>query len=67
MSNEIRNKILIVEDDPGICTFLRAVLASDGYDVIIVGRGRAVRAEYREMEAAFEKVCRKLGLWEEQA
>ena len=38
-----------------------------GYDVIIVGRGRAVRAEYREMEAAFEKVCRKLGLWEEQA
>lgn len=39
MSNEIRNKILIVEDDPGICTFLRAVLASDGYDVIIVNSG----------------------------
>lgn len=39
MSNEIRNKILIVEDDPGICTFLRAVLTSDGYDSIIVGTG----------------------------
>lgn len=39
MSNEIRNKILIVEDDPGICTFLRAVLTSDGYDTIVVGTG----------------------------
>ena len=39
MSNEIRNKILIVEDDPGICTFLRAVLTSDGYDSIVVGTG----------------------------
>ena len=39
MSNEIRNKILIVEDDPGICTFLRAVLSSDGYDSIVVGTG----------------------------
>ena len=39
MSNEIRNKILIVEDDPGICTFLRAVLASDGYDAIVVNSG----------------------------
>ena len=38
-----------------------------GYDMIIVGRSRAVRAEYRELEAAFEKVCRKLGLWVEQA
>ena len=39
MSNEIRNKILIVEDDPGICTFLRAVLNADGYDAIIVNSG----------------------------
>lgn len=39
MSNEIRNKILIVEDDPGIFTFLRAVLTSDGYDSIVVGTG----------------------------
>ena len=39
MANEIRNKILIVEDDPGICTFLRAVLSSDGYDAIVVSSG----------------------------
>lgn len=39
MANEIRNKILIVEDDPGICTFLRAVLSSDGYDAIVVNSG----------------------------
>ena len=39
MANEIRSKILIVEDDPGICTFLRAVLNSDGYDAIVVNNG----------------------------
>ena len=39
MSNTIRNKILIIEDDPGICTFLRATLTSEGYDVIIVSSG----------------------------
>ena len=39
MSNEIRSKILIVEDDPGICTFLRATLTSDGYDPIIATSG----------------------------
>ena len=38
-----------------------------GYDMIIVGRSRSVRSEYRDMAAAFEKVCRKLGLWVEQA
>lgn len=36
-----------------------------GYDFIIVGRSRAVTAEYRELERAFEKVSRKLGVWEE--
>ena len=39
MSHSIRSKILIVEDDPGISTFLRAVLTSDGYDVITVTSG----------------------------
>jgi len=39
MSNTIRNKILIIEDDPGICTFLRATLTAEGYDVIIVSSG----------------------------
>ena len=41
MSNMIRSKILIIEDDPGICTFLRAMLVSEGYDVIIVSTGSA--------------------------
>lgn len=36
-----------------------------GYDVILVARGRAVRADYWEMKRAFEKTCKKLGLWED--
>ena len=41
MYNTIRNKILIIEDDSGIYTFLRAILTSDGYDVIVVNTGSA--------------------------
>ena len=41
MANEIRSKILIIEDDPGICTFLKATLLADGYDVIIVVSGQS--------------------------
>lgn len=41
MSNEIRVKILVIEDDPGICTFLRATLAAEGYDVLIAASGTA--------------------------
>ncbi|MBE5808511.1 MAG: response regulator transcription factor [Clostridiales bacterium] len=39
MSNTIRSKILIIEDDPGICTFLRATLTAEGYDAIVVSNG----------------------------
>ena len=39
MRSEIRSKILIVEDDPGICTFLRTTLTAEGYDAIITTRG----------------------------
>ncbi len=39
MSNTIRSKILIIEDDPGICTFLRATLTAEGYDAIVVSKG----------------------------
>ena len=39
MSNRIRSKVLIIEDDPGICTFLKATLLSDGYDAIVVNSG----------------------------
>lgn len=39
MSDTIRSKVLIIEDDPGICTFLRTTLAADGYDTIVVTSG----------------------------
>jgi len=39
MFNTIRSKILIIEDDPGICTFLRATLAAEGYDALVVSSG----------------------------
>ena len=41
MSNTIRSKILIVEDDPGICTFLRTTLTAAGCDAIIAASGRS--------------------------
>ena len=39
MSHMIRSKILIVEDDPGICVFLRTTLTAEGYDAIVVSSG----------------------------
>ena len=39
MRSEIRSKILIVEDDPGICTYLRTTLTAEGYDVVITANG----------------------------
>ena len=39
MSTEIRNKILIVEDDKGISKFLHTLLRANHYDVIITDRG----------------------------
>lgn len=39
----MRDKVLIIEDDPGICVFLKTTLTSNNYDVIIAGNGaRAV-------------------------
>ncbi|MBQ8954361.1 MAG: response regulator transcription factor [Clostridia bacterium] len=40
MSNAIRSKVLIVEDDPGICTFLRTTLTAAGYDAVAAASGR---------------------------
>ena len=40
MSNEIKSKILIAEDDPGIRTFLETTLIQAEYDVIIANNGR---------------------------
>lgn len=40
MSVEMRYKILIAEDDRGICKFLNTLLRANQYDVIIAGTGR---------------------------
>ena len=36
-----------------------------GYDMVIVARSRAVDCEYRRLEEAYLKACRKLGLLRE--
>ena len=40
MANPVRSKVLIVEDDPGIITFLKTTLAADGYDALLASTGR---------------------------
>ena len=35
----LRSKVLIIEDDPGICRFLRVALISNGYDAIETDSG----------------------------
>ncbi len=35
----LHSKILIIEDDPGICNFLQTTVSASGYDVIVTGRG----------------------------
>lgn len=37
---ELREKILIVEDDPGICKFLKAALCANAYDVVVTGTAK---------------------------
>ena len=37
-----------------------------GYDVILVARTRAAHVDYWELRRAFEKTCKKLGLWEHE-
>jgi len=37
--SQLRNKILIIEDDPGICKFLRVSLHENDYDVIETNTG----------------------------
>ena len=39
MPNTVRNKILIVEDDPGIAAFLKTTLAAAGYEILIAVDG----------------------------
>ncbi|MBQ7896047.1 MAG: ribonuclease P protein component [Oscillospiraceae bacterium] len=41
---------------------LNAPRLKEGYDIIIVARGRCVGAKYSSMDAAFMKACENLGL-----
>ena len=38
------DKIMIVEDDAGICRYLQSTLAAAGYDTVAVGDGRSALA-----------------------
>ena len=40
MAGPIRDKIMVIEDDPGIRSFLRTTLSAEGYDVLSAGDGR---------------------------
>ncbi|MBQ8082474.1 MAG: response regulator transcription factor [Clostridia bacterium] len=39
MPGDIKSKVLIIEDDPGICTFLKTTVGAAGYDAIVTGSG----------------------------
>lgn len=38
---KIKHKILVIEDDPGIITFLKTTLSAEGYDVITAANGKS--------------------------
>jgi len=38
---------------------------AQGYDIVVVARGRAVNASYHELERAFHAACAKVALWED--
>jgi len=37
-----------------------------GYDIVLVGRSRALTAPYPELTLAYRKTCEKLALWEDK-
>lgn len=41
MAGTLRNKILIIEDDPGICTFLKTTLTASSYDPLTASDGKS--------------------------
>jgi len=40
MSTVIHNKILIIEDEPGIANYLKMIVSAAGYDTIVTGAGK---------------------------
>ncbi len=55
-------RILIVDDEPHIRTFLRAYLEADGFDVVEAGTGRQAVAEIRAQNAGLAMVLLDIGL-----
>ena len=53
--------------EEGILIRLNQDKLTQGYDMIVVARTRAVHAEYREIDRAFLRTCGKLGLMEKKA
>ena len=45
---------------------LRGPELKGGYDIVIVARARAVKADYHELERAFVRCCEKLSLMEKK-
>ena len=58
MTSAIRNKILIVEDDPGIATFLKTTVSAAAYEVITARDGKSAL----EMAASHCPDCMLLDL-----
>lgn len=40
MSTNLRYKVLIIEDDPGISNYLRTTIDAAGYDVLVTANGQ---------------------------
>ena len=40
---DVKEKVLLIEDDPGIVKFIKATLSANNYDVLAAKTGAAVR------------------------
>lgn len=41
----IKDKILVVEDEKGIAAFVKAILSSNGYDVVVANSGKFIAGD----------------------
>ena len=53
----VKGKVLIIEDDRAICSFMRRVLEANGYEALIVNTGREA-ISLRSEERRVGKKCR---------